>query len=85
MSQSAQSPARTIAHAAAKLDVRKALRVLQTEMRRRFGQKATSYVGQNTLYLSPDRIELVNEESVIVARGHARVATVLVRRRRKKK
>jgi hypothetical protein len=76
-------PAHILAQTAAKLDVLKALRVLQTEVRLRFGKRARSTIGQNTIYISPDRIELTDEKSHIVARGHARVATVLVRRRRK--
>lgn len=78
-------PANILAQAAAKLDVRKALRVLQTEVRRRFGKNATSIIGNNTLYISPDRIELTNDNCQIVAKGHCKVATVLVRKRRKAK
>lgn len=82
-------PTHTLAQAAAKLDVRNALRVLQTEMRRRFGKDDFSIlgkdIGQNTISISPHRIEVTDENCHIVARGPARVATVLVRRRRKKK
>jgi hypothetical protein len=44
-----------------------------------------SDVGQNTLSISPDGVVLTDEKCTIVARGHAKVATLMVRRRRKAK
>lgn len=78
-------PAKILAQATAKLDVLKALRVLQNELRLRCGKNATSAIGENTIYISPNRVELTDNYSSIVARGHCRVATILVRKQRKSK
>lgn len=61
----------------------KRIRSLQFFLKARFGTKATSDAGECTLSIEPDRIELTDEEGTIVARGPARVATVLVRKRRR--
>jgi hypothetical protein len=63
----------------------KHLRGLQFILKSRFGMKATSESGENTIYIGPDKIDMTNAEGTIVARGPARVATVLVRRKRKRK
>lgn len=78
-------PTHILAQAAAKLDVRKALRILQNELRFRLGAKSRSDYGQNAIMIGPDKVDMTNEQGTIVARGHARVATVLVRKRRKAK
>jgi hypothetical protein len=55
---------------------------LQDALRQKFGAKAVSDSGQCTLYIGPNKVDLTNEHGTIVARGPARVATVLVRKRR---
>lgn len=60
----------------------KLIEVLQILLRERLGLKK-SECGENTISIGPDKIDMTNGECHIVARGPARVATVLVRRCRK--
>lgn len=59
------------------------LRSLQLALKKRVGEKAESECGENTIYVGPDKVDMTNQYGTIVARGPARVATVLVRRCRK--
>ena len=59
------------------------LRGLQFALKAKFGAKATSNGGERTIHIGPDRVGMTDENFTIVARGPVRVATVLVRRKRK--
>jgi hypothetical protein len=61
---------------------RAAIQHLQKLLRKHFGQAATSDYGQTTLSIGADKIEITDEDNMIVARGPAKVATVLRRKRR---
>lgn len=61
---------------------RAAILHLQSVVRDHFGDKATSDSGENTIYISATTVDLTDGAGTIVARGPARVATVVRRKRR---
>lgn len=63
---------------------RAAMLHLQSVLRTHFGDDAKSGSGQHTIYIGPDKIDLTDGAGTIVARGPARVATVVRRKRRPK-
>ena len=64
--------------------IRAAVKILQRAAKTHFGEKEKSESGENCIYIGPDKIDMTNQYGTIVARGPVKVATVLVRKRRKK-
>lgn len=59
------------------------LRGLQFALKAKFGAKATSETGECAIMIGPDKVDITDKYGTIIARGPAKVATVLVRKRRK--
>jgi hypothetical protein len=63
--------------------MKRAILQLQRALRRRYGSKLNTDSGAGTLYINADHADMTDEVGTIVARGPAKVVTVLRRRRRK--
>lgn len=56
---------------------------LQSALRQKFGPGANSDIGGCTIFIGPDKVDMTDKYGTIIARGPARVATVLVRKKKK--
>lgn len=59
--------------------MKRAILQLQRALARRFGTKVGTVIGQASLTIAHDRVELTNEGCVIIARGPVKVVRVLRR------
>lgn len=61
------------------------LSLLQLKLKQYFGAKATSASGECTIFIGPDKVDLTDGGGTVIARGPAKVATVIMRRKRRAK